>query len=158
MYAITEGIFQPGDVKLFIELGALDGGGAHPQAAGPTLSVLGPPQCENVRFEQNSGKLKGLGRRIAPWCTLRYGTGNTQQHPLASSVPDLLNRGYVPSTTITDAFVVACTTDDEEKAQQTMRTLGPHHPFSHLIRISSSSFPLGFSSTSTFVKERSAIL
>ncbi|KAG1806661.1 uncharacterized protein HD556DRAFT_330228 [Suillus plorans] len=69
VYATT---FQPGDVKFFIELGALDGGGDHPQAAGQTLSVLGPHQCENIRFEPNSGKLKGLGRRIALWCTLRF--------------------------------------------------------------------------------------
>lgn len=80
MYAITEGIFQPGDVKLFIELRVLDGGGAHPQAAGQTLSVLGPPQCENVRFEQNSGKLKGLGRRIALWCTLRFDYAGSFTH------------------------------------------------------------------------------
>ncbi|KAG2116042.1 uncharacterized protein F5147DRAFT_649417 [Suillus discolor] len=72
VYAITKGIFQPGDVKFFIELGALDGGGAHPQAAGRTLSVSGPPQCENICLEPNSGKLKGLERRITLWCTLRF--------------------------------------------------------------------------------------
>ncbi|KAG2154932.1 uncharacterized protein EDB93DRAFT_1101948 [Suillus bovinus] len=72
LIAIAYGIFQPGDVKLFVELGALDRSGAHPQAAGRTLFMLGPPQCENIRFEPDSGKLKGFGRHIAFWCSLRF--------------------------------------------------------------------------------------
>ncbi|KAG1755545.1 hypothetical protein EDB19DRAFT_413596 [Suillus lakei] len=71
-YIITEGIFQPGDARFFIELGALGGGGVHSQAAGRTLFMSGPPQCENTRFETSSGKLKGFGRRIALWCSLRF--------------------------------------------------------------------------------------
>ncbi|KAG2156197.1 hypothetical protein DEU56DRAFT_906368 [Suillus clintonianus] len=71
-YVITEGVCQPGGVRFFIELNALDGGGVHPQAAGRTLFMSGPPQCENIRFEINSGKLKGFGRRIALWCSLRF--------------------------------------------------------------------------------------
>lgn len=71
-YVITEGIFQLGDVKFFIELGTLDGGGAHPQAAGRTLFMSGPPQCKSIRFQPNSGKLKGYRERIALWCSLRF--------------------------------------------------------------------------------------
>jgi hypothetical protein len=71
-YVITEGIFQLGDMKVFVELGTLDGGGDHPQAAGRTLIMLGPPQCKSIRFEPNSGKLKGYQKRIALWCSLRF--------------------------------------------------------------------------------------
>lgn len=79
-YVTTESVFQLGDVKFFVELGALDRAGAHPKAAGRTLFMLGPPRCESIRFEPNSGKLKGHGEHIALWCSLRFNDAGSFTH------------------------------------------------------------------------------
>ncbi|KAG1727720.1 hypothetical protein EDB19DRAFT_2042757 [Suillus lakei] len=50
---------------LYIDLGALDRDGAHPQAAGRTLCPSGPPGYEDNRVQTTSAKLRGFGRHIA---------------------------------------------------------------------------------------------
>jgi hypothetical protein len=53
------------DERFFIELGALDGDGVHPKAAGRTLYLSELPGREGSRFLTESLKLEGMGKHIA---------------------------------------------------------------------------------------------
>jgi hypothetical protein len=56
---------RSGDGRFSIELGTLDRDGAHPKAAGRTLSLSQLPGCENNPWYIESLKLQGMGRHIA---------------------------------------------------------------------------------------------
>ncbi|KAG1751113.1 hypothetical protein EDB19DRAFT_1274362 [Suillus lakei] len=76
-YANTVDPFQSGDRNFYVDIGALDGGGSHPQAAGQTffLLELRLPGYENglIEIDAYYFKLKGLGRHIAFWRALSIG-------------------------------------------------------------------------------------
>jgi hypothetical protein len=59
-----------GSVTLDVDLGALDGDGVHPQAAGPKLFLSERPGYKSGDSVSQCLKLKGLGRHIALWCSL----------------------------------------------------------------------------------------
>ncbi|KAG1746019.1 uncharacterized protein EDB91DRAFT_138725 [Suillus paluster] len=71
--ATVDDHFQWDDKRIYIDLGALDGGGIHPLAAGRTLFLSELPEIENSNTSSNRGsfKLKGFGRHIALWRSLR---------------------------------------------------------------------------------------
>jgi hypothetical protein len=58
-------VYKVDHETLYIDLGALDCDSAHPQAAGRTLYLSGPPGYDNDRVQTTSAKLRGCGRHIA---------------------------------------------------------------------------------------------
>ncbi|KAG1775179.1 hypothetical protein EV702DRAFT_1280077 [Suillus placidus] len=58
-------VYKVDHETLYIDLGVLDHDSAHPQAAGRTLYVSGPPGYDNNRVQTTSAKLSGCGRHIA---------------------------------------------------------------------------------------------
>lgn len=58
-------VYKVDHETLSIDLGALDCDSDHPQAAGRTLYLSGPPGYDDNRVQTTSAKLRGCGRHIA---------------------------------------------------------------------------------------------
>ncbi|KAG1905280.1 uncharacterized protein F5891DRAFT_976237 [Suillus fuscotomentosus] len=72
MYSVTDATLESNDKTLYIDLGALDKDGIHPQAAGRTLFLSVLPASKDKCFVTESAKLKGFGRHIALWHSFAY--------------------------------------------------------------------------------------
>ncbi|KAG1804788.1 uncharacterized protein HD556DRAFT_1326314 [Suillus plorans] len=64
-YSVTDATLESNDETLYIDLGALDKDGIHPQAAGRTLFLSVLPASKDKCFVTESAKLKGFRRHIA---------------------------------------------------------------------------------------------
>lgn len=58
-------VYKADRETLSIDLGTLDCDSDHPQAAGRTLYLSGPPGYDDNRVQTTSAKLRGCGRHIA---------------------------------------------------------------------------------------------
>ncbi|KAG1751128.1 hypothetical protein EDB19DRAFT_2035967 [Suillus lakei] len=73
-YATVDDHFQWDDERIYIDLGALDGGGIHPQAVGRTLfqsELPGLQSGDRTSTDLGKLKLKCFGRHIALWRSIQ---------------------------------------------------------------------------------------
>jgi hypothetical protein len=73
-YATVDDHYQWDADRIYIDLGALDGGGIHPQVVGRTLfrsKLLGIQSGDRVSTDFGKLKLKCFGRHIALWNSLQ---------------------------------------------------------------------------------------
>ncbi|KAG1885177.1 hypothetical protein F4604DRAFT_1730113 [Suillus subluteus] len=91
-YATVDDHFQWNDERIYIDLSTLDGGGIHPQAVGRTLFRSELPEIQSGISLCGTPDRSLVNIRMRGYGSCRFGTGSTQQRPVASSVSQQTHR------------------------------------------------------------------